>query len=53
MYFKGNPYNAGDRILMALPPQEREKVIVPLQESEDLEPGAQVGTFDIGLRLVR
>ena len=56
MYFQGNPYNAGDKILMALPPQEREKVVVPFQKSPNVfefEQGSLVGTFDIGLRLVR
>ena len=53
MYFAGEPLNEPDRIRKALAPEDRERVTVEFRPAPpDLEPGAQVGTFDITLRKV-
>ena len=53
MYFAGEPLNEPDQIRKALAPEEREHVTVEFRPAPpDLEPGAQVGTFDITLRKV-
>lgn len=54
MYFKGDPHNAKDYILLDLPPAERERVVVEFQPAgPGFEPGSRAGTFDITLRSVR
>jgi protocatechuate 3,4-dioxygenase beta subunit len=53
MYFKGNSLNGSDRILQQMSSQERASVIVDFQPaSNDLEPGALMGEFDITLKPV-
>jgi protocatechuate 3,4-dioxygenase beta subunit len=53
LYFEGNPYNAGDLILKALPPAERNKVVIPLTEAgQGFELGSKIGIFDIAIRRV-
>ena len=46
MYFEGNPYNAGDKILQAVPANERESVVVAFAPA-DFDAGAQVGRFNL------
>lgn len=53
MYFEGNPYNEGDRILRALPPEEQRRVIVRLEETGVAEPGSKLCRFDITIHEVR
>jgi hypothetical protein len=54
MYFKGQPLNDVDQILLAVPASERNEVIVDFQGSPaDLEPGSLLGNFDISLKSVR
>ena len=54
MYFAGNKYNTGDRILSQLPPAERNKLIVPLEKPvKSFEPNSFMCRFNLSLRLVR
>jgi protocatechuate 3,4-dioxygenase beta subunit len=54
MYFKGHSLNEADRILQQLPAKERDAVIVEFRPaSNDFEPGALIGEFDITLKPVR
>jgi protocatechuate 3,4-dioxygenase beta subunit len=54
MYFRGDRFNAQDRILQSLPPDERAKVVVDFQPSlRPLNPRGRTGTFDISIQSVR
>ncbi|MGZ3688819.1 MAG: dioxygenase family protein [Bdellovibrionota bacterium] len=54
MYFKGNPLNDVDLILLDIPVAERPSVIVEFTPAPaGLEPGSLVGEFDITLASVR
>ena len=51
MYFEGNEYNAGDKILRALPPSERSKVIIKLEDpTEEFEKNSKICHFDLNIR---
>lgn len=53
MYFKGHALNDKDLILQDIPGSQRASVIVEFTPSPlDLEPGSQMGTFDITLQPV-
>lgn len=53
MYWAGNPFNARDRILQALPAADRDKVVVRFTPAgEGHPPGSQVGVFDLVIRKV-
>lgn len=53
MYFKDHPLNDKDLILQDIPGSQRASVIVEFTPSPlDLEPGTQIGTFDITLQTV-
>ena len=53
MYFADEELNEVDRLLLAVPEEERDKLVVSLGEGrpED-DPGAQRGTFNIILQRV-
>ena len=54
MYFAGNAFNDADLILKAIPASERGSVIVDFVPSPaDLEPGSQVGSFNLTIQKVR
>ena len=54
MYFKGDPLNDKDLILLDIPAVERERVIVDFRPSSaELEPGSLTGNFDINLLSVK
>ena len=54
VYFKGDPYNAKDRVLQSLSAKERENVIVDLKNQKDqlgdIIKGPRSGRFDITIR---
>ena len=52
LYFKGDRYNAGDRILQRLSASERKLLLVDLKEDLLVDPKLRVGVFDINLRPV-
>ena len=55
MYFEGNIYNAKDKILASLPPNERSKVIVKLEEPDPIDKfpiNSKVCRFDLSIRAV-
>lgn len=53
MYFTGEPLNAPDKILAALPSAEQARATVAFEPAPaDVEAGARVGQFDITLRSV-
>ena len=53
MYFEGETLNGPDRILQALPADDRKRVTVAFQPSPpELEAGSRFGEFDITLRPV-
>jgi protocatechuate 3,4-dioxygenase beta subunit len=53
LYFSGEPLNAQDQLLQALPPAERERVTVALEPAPaDLGAGALLCHFEITLRKV-
>jgi protocatechuate 3,4-dioxygenase beta subunit len=50
MYFEGDPYLEKDRIFNAIPPAERERLVVKLQPpGQKFEPGSQACHFDLTL----
>jgi protocatechuate 3,4-dioxygenase beta subunit len=54
MYFKGEPLNDVDDIILDLPRAERDSVIVDFTPSPaEFEPGSLMGSFEITLRPVR
>lgn len=54
LYFAGNPLNDTDEILLALKKEERERVIIPLEDAGVAsEPGARRGRFDLTVRKAR
>lgn len=55
MYFAGHALNVKDRILMALPPNDRRKVVVDFKPplSRNFEPDSFVGVFNVILNSVK
>ena len=54
MYFQESPLNAGDLILQALEPEQRDALIVDFQPATpELEPGSKMGLFNITLTPLR
>jgi protocatechuate 3,4-dioxygenase beta subunit len=56
VYFEGDKYNSGDRVLQGLPKEEREKVIISLKKQIDNfglpKNSPKVGEFDITIRSI-
>jgi protocatechuate 3,4-dioxygenase, beta subunit len=53
LYFEGQALNAQDRILMALPINDRKKVVVPLMRVPNQSPGSSlVANFNVAIRKI-
>lgn len=54
MYFEGEELNDEDFLLMDLPPDRKDEVVIAAEEPpEEAEPDSELYTFDIGLRRVQ
>lgn len=54
MYFEGNPYNETDRILVAIPKEERSRVVIRMEDpSQEFEPDSKICRFDISINSVK
>ncbi len=53
MYFDGNEFNEGDKILRAVPRSERSKVVIPMEDpTPEFDPESKLCRFNISIREV-